>query len=92
MEKKKIKKKAKNNGNISNKKKNIKTKINIILIVDYIFLICLSLSIIFGIQTNTAVFFIPFTITLCITLISMCIILIHAIYSKIKKKFRKVER
>ena len=69
------------------KKKNIK----IITVIDYVFLISLALSVIFGIQTN-GIFLLPFTITLVITIVCMCIILINAIYSKIKKKFRKEEK
>ncbi len=69
------------------KKKNIK----IITVIDYMFLISLTLSVIFGIQTN-GVFLLPFTITLVITIVCMCIILINAIYGKIKKKFRKEEK
>jgi len=77
--------------NVNSKKKTKKTKKNIsyITIVDYVFLVSLVLSIIFGIQTNTAIFFWPFTIVLLITIICMCIILVNAIYSKIKKKFNK---
>lgn len=65
-------------------------KLKPIIIVDYAFLISLVLSIIFGMQTNSA-FLLPFTITLVITIVSMCIILINAIYTKIKKMFRKGE-
>ena len=79
---KKISKKGK-----TGKKKNIK----IITVVDYVFLISLALSVIFGIQTN-GVFLLPFTITLVITIVCMCIILINAIYSRIKKKFRKGDK
>lgn len=68
------------------KKKNIK----LITIVDYTFLASLVLTVVFGMQTNT-VFLWPFTIMLVITIVCMCIILINAIYSKIKKKFRKEE-
>ena len=75
-----------------NKTRSKKMKIKPIIIVDYVFLVALALSVIFGVQTNTAIFFIPFTITLIVTLICMSIILINAIYSKIKKKFRKVEK
>lgn len=69
------------------RKKNIKP----IIIVDYIFLISLVLSIIFGMQTN-GVFFIPFTISLVITIVCMSIILINSINNKIKKMFKKGEK
>jgi len=68
-------------------KKNIKP----IVVIDYIFLVSLVLSVIFGMQTNGA-FMIPFTIVLVITIICMCIILINAIYSKIRKIFGKAEK
>lgn len=76
--------KNKTNTNKKAKKKNIKP----IIMVDYIFLGSLVLTIIFGMQTN-GVFFIPFTITLGVTIICMCIILVNAIYNKIKKMFKK---
>ena len=69
---------------VVNKKKKLKP----IIIVDYTFLISLVLSIIFGMQTNGA-FLLPFTITLVVTIVCMCIILINAVYTKIRKKFRK---
>jgi len=84
---KNIKKKV---GTTSKKKviKNAKNKKDIITIIDYTFLISLVLSIIFGMQTNPA-FLMPFIIVLVITLVCMGIILVNAVYSKIKKKISK---
>ena len=67
---------------------NIK-KMNFIKIVDYTFFVSLALTIIFGIQTNTTIFFVPFVVVLLITLVCMGIILVNAIYSKIKKIMKK---
>lgn len=68
----------------TSKKKNIKP----IIIIDYTFLISLILTIIFGMQTNGA-FMLPFVITLAITIVCMCIILVNSIFSKIKKRMQK---
>ena len=70
--------------NIKSKKKNIRP----ITVINYAFLVSLVLSIIFGAQTNMN-FLIPFTIVLIITIVCMGIILINAIYTKIRKKFKK---
>jgi len=78
--------KSKSSKKTLSKKKNI----NSITIVDYVFLGALVFTIIFGMQTNGA-FMTPFVITLAITVVCMCIILVNAIYSKIKKKIRKVQ-
>lgn len=74
--------------NNTNFKGNKKIKVKPIIIVDWTFLVSLVLSIIFGMQTNSA-FLLPFTITLVITLVCMGIILVNSIYSKIKKRFSK---
>lgn len=71
-----------------NKSKKSK-KIKFISIIDYIFLISLALSVIFGIQTNAA-FMWPFTIMLLITIICMMVILINAVYVKIFKKIKSL--
>jgi len=87
--------KSKTNNTVKSVNKKIKVskkkKLKPIIIVDYVFLIALALSIIFGVQTNST-FLLPFTITLVITIVSMCIILINAVYIKIKKMFRKGEK
>lgn len=70
------------------KSKGNKKKIKPMIIVDYTFLISLVLSIIFGLQTNTN-FLLPFIIVLVITLVCMGIILVNAVYSKIKKVIAK---
>ena len=93
VNKKKVSSKPKKTSKVVNKKKRwldaIKKKnIKPIVVVDYVFLAALVLSVIFGMQTN-GIFFVPFTITLIVTVICMCIILIHAVYNKISKKFRK---
>lgn len=84
---KNVKKKV---GTTSKKKviKKGKNRKEIITIIDYTFLISLVLSIIFGMQTNPA-FLMPFIIVLVITLVCMGIILVNAVYSKIKKKISK---
>ncbi len=74
--------------NLSKLKSNVK-KMNFIKTVDYTFFISLILTIIFGIQTNTTIFFIPFVVVLLITLVCMGIILVNAAYSKIKKIMKK---
>ena len=77
--------------NINRSTKVKKKKVKPMLIVDYTFLLSLVLSIIFGLQTNMN-FFIPFVIVLVITIVCMGIILVNAIYSKIKKKMNKSKK
>lgn len=83
---KKIKKTNKKVSGSANRvnKKNIKP----MMIVNYTFLASLVLSIIFGFQTNMN-FFIPFVIVLVITIVCMGIILVNAVYSKIKKMMNR---
>lgn len=80
-----------NQKSVKGKTKTKKMKIKPIIIVDYTFLVSLVFSIIFGMQTNP-LFLLPFTITLVFTLVSMGIILVNAIYTKIKTKFSKKEK
>ena len=62
-------------------------KVRPIIVIDNIFLVSLVLSVIFGLQTNPK-FLVPFTIVLIITIICMGIILVNAIYKKIKSKIK----
>lgn len=73
------------------KSKKSKRNIKPIQIVDYTFLISLVLTIIFGFQTNMF-FFIPFVIVLVITIVCMGIILVNAVYGKIKKIMNKSKK
>lgn len=87
--KKNISKKTKNNVNkkvLKNKEKG--KRIQKIIVIDYTFLVSLVLTVIFGVQTN-GTFLLPFTITLVITIVCMCIILINSIYNIIRKKYKK---
>jgi len=84
---KKTANKEKGGDKISGEKKKLKP----MTIVSYTFFISLMFSIIFGIQTNMN-FFIPFVIVFIITIVCMGIILVNAIYSKIKKNMEKTRK